>query len=129
MMDVLVVDDDRAAAEALSMRLTHAGISVATATNGQDAIRLFIAEHPRVVLLDAALPDISGPQICQYMKSSATSVAPVVVMVSGASTPTPDYVQRCSEASGADHFISKPYDGPSLTALVQELLERMAEPV
>jgi len=128
MPGVLVADDDRFAAEALRIHLTRAGIETAVAASGREALAQFAACQPRVVLLDAAMPDISGPEVCQQIRSTEAGAETVVIMVSGASTPSRAYVRNCAATSGVNTFVSKPYDMRKLIGLVQQKLERREEP-
>jgi DNA-binding response OmpR family regulator len=123
---ILIVDDDRDAREALRFRLTHAGFDTVTAGDARAAIAQFEALKPRVVLLDASMPGLSGFEVCRYIKEQDHGADVAVVFVSGASSPTLDYVKRCAKISGGDHFISKPYDGRKVVELVRRVDEGMA---
>jgi len=120
---ILIVDDDRDAREALRLRLTHAGFDTVTSGDARAAIAQYEALKPRIVLLDASMPDVSGFEVCQHIKDQEPDPPVTVIFVSGASSPTLDYVKRCAEVSGGDHFISKPYDGRTLVDLVRGIEE------
>ena len=120
---ILIVDDDRDARNALRLRLSHAGFEAVAVGSGQEAIECCDALQPRIVFLDASMPGISGFEVSRYIKDQDPDPPVTVVFVSGASSPTVDYVKRCAEISGGDHFISKPYDGRKLVDLVRSLEE------
>ena len=67
---VLVVDDEESYRQALASGLTREGFTVESAGDGHEALRLFHRVHPDLVLLDVMLPDQSGIEICQQMRSS-----------------------------------------------------------
>lgn len=123
MTAVLVADDDRFAAEALRIQLARAGIAACTAQSGQEALAQFRACRPRVVLLDAAMPDMSGLEVCQRIRESGDGGGPAVIMVSGAATPSRHFVLRCAAVAGVDAFVAKPYD---MTALIQLVRTHLA---
>src|SRR5215475_8850519 len=66
---VLVVDDEESYRQALASGLTREGFTVESAGDGHEALRLFHRVHPDLVLLDVMLPDQSGIEICQQMRS------------------------------------------------------------
>ena len=66
---VLVVDDEESYRQALASGLTREGFAVEAAGDGHEALRLFHRVHPDLVLLDVMLPDQSGIEICQQMRS------------------------------------------------------------
>ena len=118
---ILIVDDDADAREALRLRLSHAGFKAVTAGGGQEAIERYGEIKPRIVLLDASMPDVSGFEVSRYIKDQDADPPATVVFVSGASSPTLDYVKRCAKVSGGDHFITKPYDAAVLVDLVRRI--------
>lgn len=120
---ILIVDDDLDAREALRLRLSHAGFEAVTVGSGQEAIERFDALQPRIVFLDASMPGVSGFEVSRYIKDQDSDPPVTVVFVSGASSPTRDYVHRCAQISGGDHFISKPYDWRTLVGLVRGIEE------
>jgi len=122
MSDILIADDDRAAADALRVRLSRSGYECTVATNGQDAIEQFDRLSPRLVLLDASMPDLSGMEVCQQIRASETGHDTKIYFVSGATSPSVDYVRRCAVLAGADGFIPKPYDSKTLVELVDQNL-------
>ncbi|MCG3131787.1 MAG: Alkaline phosphatase synthesis transcriptional regulatory protein PhoP [Phycisphaerae bacterium] len=122
--DVLIVDDDRAAVEALRMRMRRAGFTTREAYSGQEALREFDACRPRVAILDAALPDLSGFEVCDHIREADPAETTKVIFVSGAEAPSTEYIRRCAQAVDADAFVRKPYDGAALLEMVAEWVDR-----
>jgi DNA-binding NtrC family response regulator len=116
---VLLVDDDRSVLEALSALLQTDGWDVATAATGKEAIGKFDALTPDVVLLDVALPDVSGVQVLELLKQRSESTP--VIMISGAGTI--DVVVECVKR-GAETFLQKPF-GHEALLLAMEQVERL----
>ncbi|MBI4717232.1 MAG: response regulator [Planctomycetes bacterium] len=123
---VLVVDDDRGVREALSARLRGAGYRVVIAAGGREALQQWDAVRPAVAVLDANMPDMSGPDLCRWIKERGESESAKVIFLTGASSPSPEYVARCAQFAGADRFLTKPYDGAQLVALIDELSQSAA---
>jgi len=125
MPEILIVDDDRAAGEALRIRLTHAGHHAMVASCGRDAIQKFDALKPYLVFLDAALPDVSGFDVGQYIRQCDPGHSVEIVFVSGVCVPSSDYIHRCAAFSGGDHFVSKPYDSRDILEIVEHAWEHL----
>jgi twitching motility two-component system response regulator PilH len=117
---ILIVDDDDALAEVLSIRLSRQGFTTTTAESGEAALKLARAERPDLILLDLRLPDIDGFELCQQLvDDEQTSEIPVII-VSGMEQP--DIIRR-SRAAGCHYFVHKPYDPNALLTLIQQALD------
>jgi signal transduction histidine kinase len=77
---VLVLDDNRDAADSLSWLLQLKGHTVLQAREGEEALRLAVQEKPAVVLLDIGLPGLDGYEICRRMRQNGLSDALIVAM-------------------------------------------------
>jgi two-component system, HptB-dependent secretion and biofilm response regulator len=115
---ILIADDDAGAREALRLRLTHAGFEAVTVGSGAQAIAAFDKFKPRIILLDASMPDISGFDVCRHIKEQAANAA-TVIFVSGATGPGVDYLKQCGKLCGGDRFITKPYNAALLVEVVR----------
>lgn len=106
---IMIVDDDLDILDGLAGLLEHAGWQVTTASSGKDAFRTFDQAAPDVILLDVNLPDHSGLDILEHIKSRSESTA--VIVMSGVGT-----IDIAVEAMkrGAETFLSKPYDFATL---------------
>lgn len=112
---ILVVDDEPELLEALCAQLSELGWNVTGADLGRDALRKFDETSPDVVLLDILLPDISGLDVLDEIKSRSEST-PVVVMSGGATIEIAVRAMR----SGAESLVQKPFDVDSLDALLEK---------
>jgi diguanylate cyclase (GGDEF)-like protein len=112
---ILVVEDDRASAELLTLHLTQAGYKVAHAFDGQEALEKAEALRPFAILLDIMLPKKDGWEVLQSFKSNeATSNIPVLIhsMVDN---------KDLAFALGAADYLMKPLDKDVLLEKVQGL--------
>jgi CheY-like chemotaxis protein len=103
---LLVVEDDFATREVMSMVLAGEGYRVATAANGADALeRLRGGERPSLILLDLSMPVMDGPTFCARRKDEADLDSIPVIVVSS----DHDVAQKAA-AIGADAYLEKPVD-------------------
>ena len=119
---VLVVDDDLALAEMLSIVLKQEGLDVTHVADGSVALAAFRESRPDLVLLDIMLPGMDGLEVCRRLR--AESVVPIVMLT--ARTDTVDVVVGLE--SGADDYIVKPFKPQELIARVRARLRRGEEP-
>ena len=117
---VLVIEDEDNIAIALEYILAREGYDVDRWETGAAAIDHIRATHPRLVLLDVMLPEVSGYEICQETRLDPTlSNVKILIMTARGSVME----RRKSMALGADGFISKPFDPKELRTEVRRLLE------
>jgi len=121
MSTILVVDDRPDARYALVRTLTGAGYDVRETATGRDALRL-ARMFPDLIVLDIALQDMDGFEVCRRLKADAvTSGIPVVHKT--AVYRDPEHRRRGLEA-GADEFLTEPIDPGTLVDTVKRLLTR-----
>ena len=120
---VLVVDDDPALAEMLTIVLRGEGFDTAVVNDGTRALPALRELKPDVVLLDLMLPGMNGIDVCKAMRSE--SGVPIVMLT--AKTDTVDVVLGLE--SGADDYVMKPFKPKELVARIRARLRRTdAEP-
>lgn len=124
---ILIADDDPGAREALRLRLTHAGFEAVAVASGAQAIAAYDAMKPHIILLDAAMPDISGFDVCRHIKEESSNAAKVV-FVSGATGPSIEYLKQCGKISGGDRFLTKPYDPDVLVDVIRSIEQEADAP-
>ena len=98
--------------------LQDAGFTVIEARTGAEALRLVEAENPPIVLLDVELPDITGYDVCAFIKKKWPDV--MVLMTS--STFTTSFHRTRGLDSGADSYLVQPAEPLELAAGVNALL-------
>ncbi|MBI3165917.1 MAG: response regulator transcription factor [Anaerolineales bacterium] len=115
---ILVIDDDLAVTELMSMLLKTFGFEVLTTNNGLEGIRLVKEFEPNVVLLDLMMPDVDGWQVCKSIRK--TSNVPILVL---SALNEPRMVASVLDA-GADDFLVKPVPSGVLVANIKKLIRR-----
>jgi two-component system response regulator RegX3 len=117
-MTVLVVEDEESFVEALTIGLNREGFRVQIARDGREALDLFEAVAPDVILLDVMLPKISGIDVCREIR--ARSRVPIIMVT--AKTTEIDTVVGLEV--GADDYVTKPYRMRELVARIRAVLRR-----
>lgn len=115
---ILVVDDDPAISEMLTIVLEAEGFEPIAVTDGNEAVPAFHEHEPELILLDLMLPGMNGVDICRAIRSK--SAVPIVMLT--AKTDTVDVVLGLE--SGADDYITKPFKPKELVARIRARLRR-----
>jgi two-component system response regulator MtrA len=118
---VLVVDDDTALAEMLTIVLNNEGFETVVCGSGDKALGMFREKRPDIVLLDLMLPGMDGVDVCKAIR--AESGVPIVMLT--AKNDTVDIVVGLE--SGADDYIVKPFKPKELVARIRARLRRLGE--
>lgn len=105
---ILVVEDDRMAAELLRVYLTNAGYQVIVAIDGEDAIKKVKEFHPFLITLDIMLPRIDGWDVLSELKNSPDTADIPVIIVSMIDNRELGY------SLGATEYLTKPVDKEKL---------------
>ena len=115
---VLVVDDNRDAADSLGMLLKFLGADVAVAHDGPAALETFEAYRPGIVLLDIGMPGMNGYEVARAIRGKAGGRRVPLIALSGWGQE--DDRRRAREA-GFDHHLIKPADIGALQSLLATL--------
>jgi PAS domain S-box-containing protein len=114
-VSVLVVDDNKDAAESLAMLLRTAGAEVHVAHDGPTALAEFERNEPHVVLLDIGMPDMDGCEVARRLREICRPERVALVALTGWGQ---DEDRRRVRDAGFDHHLVKPVDLASLQALL-----------
>lgn len=118
---ILIVDDDLDILELLKMNLEPEGYNVRTADNGESAVQSACANPPDLILLDVMMPEKNGFEVIEELKNiEDTKNVPVILVT--ARGQTEDKVLGLD--TGADDYITKPFDLREVTARVEAVLGR-----
>ena len=115
---VLLVEDERSIAEPFARALRRAGFRTALAATGSEAISLTAARGPDVILLDLALPDGDGRDVCRRIRRDSTVP---IIMVTASGTVTDRVVGL---ELGADDYVVKPFSTGEVIARIRAILRR-----
>ncbi len=117
-LSVLVVEDEKAYADALDIGLAREGFTVRTASTAREALALFDRMRPGIVLLDLMLPGGSGMDVCREIRKRGQT--PVIML-----TAKDDETDKVLGLEfGADDYLTKPYSLRELVARMRAVLRR-----
>src|ERR1700750_713252 len=116
---VLNVNDHDGVRYMTSRMLDRAGYAVVDAAPGAEALRLVEQHKPRVMVLDIKLPDISGLDVCRQIKLDPQTRSIKILHTSAVYVAPEAKVQSLN--SGADGYLSHPYEQEELIATVRSL--------
>ena len=118
---ILVVEDEPAIQELISVNLARNGHEVRRAASAEEAYRAVAEVLPDVILLDWMLPDTPGPSIAKRLRSDArTREVPIIMLTARAGEDD----KVAGLAAGADDYITKPFSPRELEARIQAVLRR-----
>mgnify|MGYP003571151311 FL=1 len=116
---VLLVEDEDNIALALGYLIGRAGYRVRRVATGNAALDALAEGRPDLVVLDVMLPERSGYDICQMIRSDAALAGIKVLMITASGG---EVERRKGLAVGADAFMTKPFATADLTAQIHALL-------
>lgn len=120
---ILIVDDVMSNVLLLKVLLTNEKFAIATASNGRQALEQVEKENPDLVLLEVMMPDMSGFEVAQHLKSNPnTADIPIIFLT--ALNSTADIVKGFQV--GANDFISKPFNKEELIIRVTHQISLVA---
>jgi DNA-binding response OmpR family regulator len=117
-INILVVDDEDNILEVIKAYLEKDKFKIYTATDGEEAIRIFKEENIKLIVLDLMLPKISGEEVCRKIR--AVSDVPIIMLT--AKIEEDDKIEGL--AMGADDYLTKPFSVRELVERVRALLRR-----
>ena len=115
---IMVVDDDPNIRELVRLYLEKEGFEVTCAERGNEAVKMFRATPPNLMLLDVMLPGMDGWQVCREVRK--ISNIPIIMLT--AKDETFDKVLGLE--LGADDYIVKPFDMKELVARIKAVIRR-----
>lgn len=118
---ILIVDDNVDNVDLLSKRFKALDFAVVEAYDGEEALEAVAREAPDIVILDVMMPRIDGFEVCRRLKSNPkTRFIPVIMLT--AKREVPDKIKGLD--TGADDYVTKPFNPRELVARVRSLLQR-----
>ena len=119
MPKVLIADDSMAVRKVAERLLVQAGLEVALASSGEEALAWLAKERADVIISDVIMPGRSGYDVCTFVRSQAGLADTPVLLISGIVN---DEVAKQVELCRANGVLKKPFQGSSLQDKVKELL-------
>ena len=118
MKKILVVDDEKPISDIIKFNMVKEGYEVVTAFNGREALEMFEAERPDILILDLMLPEIDGLEVARTIRK--TSNVPIIVL----SAKDSEFDKVIGLEIGADDYMTKPFSNRELQARVKAILRR-----
>ena len=118
---VLVADDNRDAADTLSLLLEMAGYTVTVAHNGREALQTLVDKLPDAAILDIGMPDLSGYEVARRFREQTGR--PDVFLLAVTGWGQQDDIARAKSA-GFDEHLTKPVDPDRVERMLREYLSR-----
>ena len=122
--DILIVDDERTVRASYRVLFEREGYAVRVARGGAEALRLFNARRPDVVLLDVDMPDMNGYAVCRAMREAAGADVPLIFFLTAMES---DADQLRGLGVGADDYVFKTASNDVLLARVAAAIARREE--
>jgi DNA-binding response OmpR family regulator len=114
---VIVADDERDTVTTLTLLLNEDGHDAIGVHHGAQVLDAVDEFDPDVVLLDIAMPDMSGYEVAKEIRRKYGEVRPLLIAISGRYKKASD--RMLAEIVGFDHHVAKPYDPQALLALLK----------
>lgn len=118
MKKILVVDDEKPISDIIKFNMVKEGYEVVTAFDGREALEVFEAENPDILILDLMLPELDGLEVARTIRK--TSSVPIIVL----SAKDSEFDKVIGLEIGADDYVTKPFSNRELQARVKALLRR-----
>lgn len=118
MRHILVVDDDKAIGNLVSIYLKNDGFQVSKAYNGQEALDVFERETIDLMVLDIMMPGMDGIEVCRRIREK--HLVPILML----SAKAEDMDKIIGLMTGADDYMIKPFNPLELVARVKSLIRR-----
>jgi CheY-like chemotaxis protein len=119
---VLLAEDDHALRRFLEVVLERAGYKVYPASDGLEAMKVVLANPIDVVVTDAMMPNLTGHELCRFLRNSPALAHLPVILLSAL-----ERKETSREPDQADAFLAKPVTGESLLECIAGLLARETE--
>src|SRR5215469_4979685 len=116
---ILIIEDDPAIGELITLYAEKSGYRVSIAYNGRTGLDLFYAHHPDLVILDLMLPEMDGWEVCQEIRRYENTP---IIMVTGKGE---NHEKLKGFDLGTDDYLVKPFDPGELMARIKAVLRRV----
>lgn len=121
---ILAVDDEKHIVRLVQINLQKAGYEVTTAGNGREALESVAAERPDLIVMDVMMPEMDGFAALQKLKDDpSTANIPVIMLTAKAQ----DADVFKGWQSGADLYLTKPFNPAELITFVKRIFESQTE--
>src|SRR5713101_7718521 len=126
---ILIIEDERSLTEVLAYNLEREGYEGIVAHDGQEGLRKAQTLLPDLIILDLMLPVLNGLEVCRQLRSTESTRAIPILMLTAKAEETDQVV---GFSMGADDYVTKPFSVKVLMQRIKALQRRVdagAEPV
>ena len=120
MKRVLVVDDDPLVVKLVRTALASEGLDVIGASNGAECLQAVASQHPALIILDVAMPILDGFETLRILRAKPETASLPVILLTARDSDA-DVVRGW--ASGADLYLTKPFEMGDLVLATKRILE------
>jgi two-component system alkaline phosphatase synthesis response regulator PhoP len=122
---ILIVDDERRTLLLMERTLRdlqdeHEDVEILTASDGEEALEIIMADRPALVYLDLMMPHVNGLDVCRTVKGDPEVRNTHIVMLTAMGQELDR--QRAQEA-GADLYVTKPFDPDAVLEIARDVLD------
>ena len=121
---IMIIDDEPEIHSILGKTLTSKGYEVSSAYSAKSAIEMIKTKKPNLIILDIMMPEISGIELCEIIKSDPET-KDILVLILSAKDAQSDRLEGLS--TGADDYESKPFHLKSLIRKIEHMLEKKSK--
>jgi DNA-binding response OmpR family regulator len=114
---IIVADDEPDSVATLKLLLNDEGHDVVALSKGSDVLRRVEDFRPDVLVLDLAMPDMSGYELAKEIRKRYGRITPLLIAITGRYKQASDKI--FGEIVGFDHYLLKPYEPNELLALLR----------
>lgn len=122
---ILLADDDTEIRKILRAHFESMDCDLIESADGAETLESIIVHRPNLVILDVMMPELSGWEICKYVRERDDAFSSVGIVMLTAIGPTNN--ELTSPLFGADDYIDKPFDFDELEFKVRKVLSERAE--
>ncbi|MFQ5848151.1 MAG: response regulator [Candidatus Methylomirabilales bacterium] len=116
---ILVADDSATIQKVVELTLSRVGVELIQARSANEAMQKAREEKPDLMLIDHAMPDQSGQDLCAALRQDAQLASVPIIFMTGASAPVDEEEAR---RAGATDMVAKPFESQVLIGKVKQLL-------
>lgn len=116
---ILIIDDEDDFVKALTVRLNSAGYDVISAHDGIEGLNIARNNEPDLILLDLMIPKMNGYKVARFLKfDESYKQIPIIMLTARAEEED----KKLGKETGADMYITKPFDNVELLKSISELI-------
>ncbi|MDU5021853.1 MAG: response regulator, partial [Clostridiales bacterium] len=115
---ILIVDDDNEIRNLLEIYLSNEGFDIVKANDGQEALDIVEKEDIRLIVLDVMMPKLDGIEVCKRIRHKLN----IPILMLSAKSEDMDKIKGIM--TGADDYMTKPFNPLELVVRVKSLLRR-----